>query len=272
MAGTGDEHVACNPIAGLAFDLDGTVYLGARLLPGAAALMRALADRRVPYLYATNNSSRSTAQYLERLAVLGLAATAANVLTSNVVAAEVLTVRHLRRPFLLATPEVEAEYRARGIEPSESDPDAVLLTFDTTLTYDKLRRASDLIRGGLPYYATHPDKVCPTPSGPIPDCGAFAALLAEATGAWPIVLGKPERFMAEAIRVRLGVPPAGIAFVGDRLYTDVRMANEHGFRAVLTLTGEATRDDLVGSPHQPDLIVDDLVALHAHLRREGPLA
>jgi len=272
MAAAGDERVAGGAIAGLAFDLDGTVYLGARLLPGAAALMRALSDQRVPYLFATNNSSRSTAQYVERLTALGLAATAANVLTSNDVAAAVLDARGLRRPYLLATPEVEAEYRARGIEPSETDPDAVVLTFDTTLTYAKLRRASDLILAGLPYLATHPDKVCPTPSGPIPDCGAFAALLAEATGAWPTVLGKPERFMAETIRARLGAPAAGIAFVGDRLYTDVRMANEHGFLAVLTLTGEATRDDLVGSPHQPDLIVDDLIALHAHLRREGVLA
>ena len=262
---------AARPVAGVAFDLDGTVYLGPELLPGALPLIEALEARGVPYLFATNNSSKTGAQYLRQLRGLGLPAARASVLTSNDVAVAFLRRQGLRRPYLVATPEVEAEYRAQGIEPTDDDPDAVLLTFDTTLTYDKLRRASDLIRLGLPYLATHPDLVCPTPTGPIPDCGAFAALLAEATGLRPVVLGKPEAHMATAIRARLGVPAERVAFVGDRLYTDVRMANAHGFLAVLTLTGEAKPADLAASPHRPDLVVADLRELHAHLRRVGTL-
>lgn len=258
-------------IAGLAFDLDGTVYLGTDLLPGAAELISALAAAGVPYLFATNNSSTSGHHYVRRLSALGLPASRAEVLTSNDV-----TVLHLReaglvRPFLVATREVEEEYRAAGLRPDADDPDAVVLTFDTSLTYAKLRRAADLIRAGLPYLATHPDLVCPTPSGPIPDCGAFAALLFEATGRRPQVMGKPERPMAAAIAARLGLAPAAIAFVGDRLYTDVRMANAHGFQAVLTLTGETRRDDLAASADVPDLVVDDLGALHAQLRAQGAL-
>jgi HAD superfamily hydrolase (TIGR01450 family) len=185
-----------------------------------------------------------------------------------------LGVAHLheagwQRPYLVATPEVEAEYREHGIEPTEEGPDCVLLTFDTTLTYEKLRRAAHLIREGRPYLATHPDRVCPTPEGPIPDCGSFIALLEAATGAVPLVLGKPQPSMAGTIRERLERPPTEIAFVGDRLYTDVRMANEHGFLAVLTLTGETVRADLEGSEHVPDLVVESLTELHEHLERSG---
>jgi len=259
-------------VAGLAFDLDGTVYLSSQLLPGALELLGALGRAGVPYVFATNNSSKSGAQYLEHLRGLGLPAERTQVLTSNDVAVAYLKAAGLARPYLVATPTVEAEYRAAGIEPTAGDPDAVLLTFDTTLTYDKLRRASDLIRSGLPYFATHPDRVCPTPSGPIPDCGAFAALLFEATGVRPVVLGKPETYMAHAIQARLDLPAQRIAFVGDRLYTDVRMANDHGFQAVLTLTGEAMRDDLAASPYVPDVVVEDLRALHTYLLRVGTLA
>jgi len=266
-ASTGAE-----PVAAVAFDLDGTVYLSSKLLPGARELIEALASAGVPYLFATNNSSKTGAQYVEHLRSLGLRVTRREVLTSNDAAVAYLRGTSLRRPYLVATPEVEAEYRAEGFELAADQPDSILLTFDTTLTYDKLRRGNDLIRAGLPYFATHPDLVCPTPSGPIPDCGAFAALLHASSGARPTVLGKPEPTMAGAIRARLGAAAGTVAFVGDRLYTDVRMANDHGFLAVLTLTGEATREDLLASPYVPDLVVDDLRVLHQYLRRVGTLA
>ena len=265
-------HLAA--VTGLAFDLDGTVYLGERLLPGSLDLLDALASAGLPFLFATNNSSKSAEEYLERLRAMGLPAERERLLTSNDVAIARLRELGLQRPYLVATPSVVAAYRGHGIDPAETDadaPDCVLLTFDTTLTYAKLRRASDLIRAGLPYLATHPDTVCPTPEGPIPDCGAFIALLAEATGARPEVLGKPHPPMAAAIEARLGLPAHRIAFVGDRLYTDVRMAVEQGFVAVLTLTGEAQRTDLATSPHQPHVIVASLAELHVLLRSHGTL-
>ncbi len=267
---------AAPALAGLAFDLDGTVYLGHELLPGAAELISALAAAGVPYLFATNNSSTSGVRYVQRLTELGLPATRASVLTSNDVTVRHLRDAGLRRPFVIATGEVTEEYRAGGLEPTGlgpagDEPDAVVLTFDTSLTYAKLRRAADLIRAGLPYIATHPDLVCPTPTGPIPDCGAFAALLFEATGRRPLVMGKPAPPMAAAICTRLRLVADAIAFVGDRLYTDVRMARDHGFLAVLTLTGETSRGDLAASDDVPDLVVDDLAALHAYLRSVGSL-
>lgn len=250
----------------LAFDLDGTVYLAERTLPGARELIEHLRRERVPYLFATNNSSVTGDGYVERLKSMGIAAERDNLVTSNDVAIGHLLAAGISRAYLVAGPDVRSEYEAAGIAHVERAAQAVVLTFDTSLDYRKIRAAAYLLRAGLPYFATHPDLVCPTPDGPVPDCGSFIALFAAATGREPTVLGKPSVTMAETIRRRLvaqaaargTATPERIAFVGDRLYTDMRMANDHGFTAVLTLTGEASREDLAAGPYRADLVVDDL--------------
>lgn len=249
----------------LAFDLDGTVYLHEHPLPGAVELFEYLRGARVPYVFATNNSSATAARYVERLHAMGIAVEPDQVITSNHVAAAHLVATGASRAFIVATPEVRDEYAAGGVHHDPDTPEAVLLAFDTSLDYRKITTTSDFLLSGLPYYATHPDLVCPMPTGPIPDCGAFAALFQAATGRTPQVLGKPTAAMALTIRQRLEARSqrhAEVMFVGDRLYTDVRMANENGFTAVLTLTGEATASDLAGSEYRPDLVVhglDDLL-------------
>jgi hypothetical protein len=127
-------------VQALAFDLDGTIYLGPHLLPGARALIEALHDEGVPYVFATNNSSKTAAQYLRHLGGLGIPVERSTVVTSNDVARAVLAQEGRHRPYLLATPEVTEEYAAAGFAPADAEADCVLLTFDTTLTYAKLRR------------------------------------------------------------------------------------------------------------------------------------
>lgn len=252
--------VSDGPVA-VAFDLDGTIYLHDRPLPGAVAVIEFLRHRQVPYLFATNNSSATGAAYVARLAGMGISADRSQVLTSNDVAANHLRSVGVTRAYLVATDEVRDEYAAAGVRHDTTAPQAVLLTFDTTLDYSKIVAAADLLRQGVDYYATHPDLVCPMPGGPIPDCGAFAALFQAATGRTPTVLGKPSPVMARTIGARLsaGLPrEPRVMFVGDRLYTDMRMANENGFHGVLTLTGEAAAADLATSDYKADLVVGGL--------------
>src|SRR5690606_36022909 len=178
--------------------------LSDRPLPGARALIGRLDEAGVPYLFATNNSSVPGARYVERLRGLGIAAERAHVLTSNDAMPARLRREGVTRAFLVATEAVRAESADAGVRQDHAHP-----------------------RAGLPYLATHPDLVCPTPTGPVPDCGAFIALFAAATGREPEVIGKPSAAMAAAIRERLvtqgaargAAPPARVAFVGDRLYT-----------------------------------------------------
>lgn len=257
----------------LAFDLDGTIYLHDDALPGAVELIGFLRHRGIPHLFATNNSSSSTASYVARLNAMGIPADERVVLTSNDVAARHLAAGGVTRAYLVATDEVREEYARAGVVHDVDAPQAVVLTFDTSIDYPKIVEAAGLLRSGLAYYATHPDLVCPMPGGPIPDCGSFAALFEAATGRSPVVLGKPSHTMADAIRRRLWAGAAGqprVTFVGDRLYTDVRMANENDFDAVLTLTGEATATDLAASDYRADLVVSGLEELLDYLGAGTP--
>lgn len=253
---------------GLAFDLDGTIYLHERALPGAVELIDYLRRRGLPYVFATNNSSVSGAGYVERLSAMEIAVRRDQVITSNDVAAAHLRAAGTTAAYLVATPEVRDEYAAAGVHHDPDAPTAVLLTYDTTLDYRKISEVAELLMQGLPYFATHPDLVCPMPTGPVPDCGAFASLFRAATGREPQILGKPTPAMADAIRQRLVAQDpdvSAVLFVGDRLYTDVRMANENGFMAALTLTGETSLADLDTSPYRADLVVSGLGELLEHI-------
>jgi len=249
---------------GFAFDLDGTIYLGPSLLPGARELIGILIERGLPYVFATNNSSVPGEVYVERLTRLGLPVTRENVITSNDAAVAHLRSEGLARPYLMAPKAVTAEYAAWGIAHENEQPDSVLLAFDTTLDYEKIRTAAHFIRGGVPFLATHPDPICPTPRGGEPDVGAFIAMFEIATGKRPTVLGKPNLGMARLVLDRLGLPPNEIAFVGDRLETDILMAHDHGFVGILTLTGVTGTEQLATAASTPDLVIDDLHALLTH--------
>jgi NagD protein len=152
--------------------------------------------------------------------------------------------------------------RLAGFEVVDEAPDAVIVGFDRTLVYDRLCRAAYFVSQGLPYVATHPDRICPTDEATVlPDCGAIVALLETATGRRPdAVPGKPNPAMLHEVMHRYGLEPSEVAMIGDRLYTDVRMARDAGALAVLTLTGEASADEAAHLPpdERPDLIVRDL--------------
>lgn len=245
-------------------DLDGTIYLGKTIIPGAAEFIRFLRDTGRPYLFYTNNSSKSAREYAEKLTAMGIPAEPENVLSSGEA-----TVRYLiaetphRRVFAVGTPSFEAELREAGMELTETAPDAVVIGFDNTLTYAKLERACLLLRNGAPYYATNPDKVCPTEYGYIPDCGSIAALLREATGRSPQVIGKPNPEMIRMGMQKIGGAPETTAMVGDRLYTDMQMAFNAGIASILVLSGETKRSDLDAAERKPDFVFDSVRDVHA---------
>ena len=251
-------------------DLDGTIYLGSDAIPGAAAFIQFLRDTDRPYLFFTNNSSKNARAYADKLSKLGIPSAPENVLSSGEA-----TVRYLlsetphRRVYVVGTASFEAELRDAGIAIQGQDPEAVVLGFDNTLTYAKLERACLLLRAGLPYYATNPDKVCPTEYGYIPDCGSIAALLREATGRTPDFIGKPNPTMIRMGMQKIGATPETTAMVGDRLYTDMQMAYNAGTASVLVLTGETQRKDLHAVERAPDLVFDSVRDLHAVLRSIG---
>ena len=249
------------------FDMDGTIYLGGRLLPGATDLLNYLQNHAIPYYFLTNNSSKSKLDYVEKLVSFNLPVTPDQIFTSGEATAIYIKREEPNaRLFVVGTPSLEAEFARYGFRLVQDNPDIVVLGFDTTRTYDKIWKLCDFVRAGLPYFATHPDINCPTENGFMPDIGAIMALVASSTGRDPdLVIGKPHPPIIQAVFEKTRLPPAQIAMVGDRLYTDIALGKA-GITTILVLSGEATRQDIPNAPVKPDFVFENLAALYKILR------
>ena len=244
-------------------DMDGTLYLGDHLLPGAKELIIFLNNKKIQYLYLTNNSSKSARDYQQKLHGLGIDEPKEKILTSGEATCLYLQKNKLdARVFLAGTLALKEEFLFHGFNLVQEKPDIVVLGFDTTITYKKLWMVCDFLRDGLPYIATHPDINCPTDGGGfMPDIGAMIAFVAASTGRQPdVIIGKPNKTMLEAVMIKTGVPLKQIAIVGDRLYTDVAMG-QAGIYTILVLSGETTIEEAQHSHYQADLIINDLADL-----------
>jgi NagD protein len=245
-------------------DMDGTIYLGRTLFPETRPFLDTLSRLDIGYSFVTNNCTRSRDEYAAHLRAMGIEAPAESIWTSA--HATTLYLREklprAKRLFVLGTPGLSDEFKHVGFVVVDDRPDAVVVGFDTSLNYDRLCQTAYWISRGLPYVATHPDRVCPTDRPTVlPDCGAICALLESATGRRPdAVPGKPDPAMLRAVLGPLGLSPREVAMVGDRVYTDIRMARDAGVVAVLTLTGETRREQIESCPldPRPDFIVSNL--------------
>ena len=149
-----------------------------------------------------------------------------------------------------------------GVSTNSQEPEFVVLGYDTEISYDKLSTASVHLHNGVPMVACHPDMVCPSPNGGLPDTGAYMALFEATTGIRPDhICGKPNKGMILHKIEELGLEASECAMVGDRLYTDMEMAERAGVHGVLVLSGEATRKDLERSGMSPSLVVETVGSL-----------
>lgn len=255
-----------NDLDAFLLDMDGTVYLGESPVPGAAEFIQFLRATRRRYLFFTNNPSGNAEEYSDKLCRMGIHAAPDNIFTAGEATVQYIKLHTaFRRVFALATPSFEEELRQAGIEVTDAAPEAVVLAFDKTLTYAKLETACLLLRKGMPYLATNPDKVCPEKHGYIPDCGSMAALLEAATGRTPLYLGKPNPWMVRMGMSKLCAVPGETAMVGDRLYTDMEMAFNAEITSILVLSGETQPADLEHAPRRPDFVFSSVNELHQAL-------
>lgn len=252
------------------FDLDGTLYLGDRLFPFTRELLATIRRQGKKYLFMTNNSSKSTADYVAKLTRLGIECEESDFLTSADATADYLLATYPDRRFYVGgTRSLRDYFAACGLSVTdrrEGEIGGVVLGFDTELTFEKLDDLSRLLLGNIPYIATHPDLVCPTEYGAVPDCGAVAEMLAHATGRRPTVIGKPEPRMPEMAMRRAGVSPAETLVVGDRIYTDIACGLNAGTHTLLVLSGETDEEILAASPRKPEAVAADCGELLDALR------
>ena len=257
----------------VALDMDGTIYKGGTLFPWTNPFLRQLTELGIGYSFLTNNSSKSTDDYLRHLEKIGVPAVVDQIYTSTQASIEYLreSLPSARRLFVVGTVSMSREVESCGFaiaaDSAEDEPDAVLIGFDTALTYARLCRAAYWISRGKPYLASHPDFICPTDEPTVlVDCGAICAALKAATGREPdAVLGKPDPRMLQGLLRRHSLDAGNLAMVGDRIYTDVEMALRAGALAVLVLSGEATAEDAARSARPPDVVAPDILAFGQQL-------
>lgn len=244
-------------------DRDGTLTLEAKPLNGASDFLSWLRERGAAPFLLTNNSSKTPLEHHAALARSGLEFRTEELLLSTDVAARFLKEAGLVRIHWVASEKVGRHLtEVHGLQFASEKPQAVLLTYDDTVTYAKLVEATRHLQQGVRYFATHCDVVCPTTEGPVPDIGTMLETLRLTTGRTPeLVFGKPDVRMVEGTLKALGKSFADAVVIGDRLYTDIALAAGNDMLSVLVLSGETTRAQYEDSPYRADIVVPHLGSL-----------
>ena len=266
---TKELYQQLSQIKHVALDMDGTIYLSNTIFPYTISFLKRLTDMGVTYSFLTNNPSKSLADYLHKLEVMGIPCEPEQMYTTTIATIDYIKAHYpqARKLFLLGTPSMISQFEEAGFVSTADDPDDVpdiiVASFDMTLEYSRLCRAAWWISQGVTYLATNPDFVCPTDQKTVlVDCGSICKCLEAATGRKPdVTLGKPDPNMLSGICQRMNLEPSQIAMVGDRIYTDIAMARNAGAFGVLVLSGETTLEVAQQAPQQPSLICRDIAEL-----------
>lgn len=247
------------------FDLDGTIYLGDILLPGARETVAALRARGRRTLFLSNNPTKTRRQYADKLTAMGIPTPPDDIVNSSFVLVRWLLREAPRaRLFVVGEAPLQQDLAEAGFALTDQPGviDIVVASFDRTFAYQKLQMAFDAIRAGARLVATNPDRYCPTPDGGQPDAASIIAAIEACTGVTcdPIV-GKPSPIMVETIMSMLGLPPARCIMIGDRIETDIAMGIAAGMATCLVFTGDATPEKLAASGLTPTLTLDRIDGL-----------
>ena len=267
-----DEKTLRERLAGIkhvALDMDGTIYLSNTIFPFTIPFLQGLKAQGISYSFLTNNPTKSLGDYLAKLAKMGIKADESEMYTTVVASIDYIKAHHpsVKKLFLLGTPSMTAQFEEAGFiatsDSADDVPDMVVVSFDMTLQYSRLCRAAWWVKQGIPYLATNPDKVCPTDQPTVlVDCGSICKCIEWATDRRPdITMGKPDPEMLRGIMQQKALRPDQIAMVGDRIYTDIAMAQNAGAFGVLVLSGETTLEVALSAPNPPDLIVENIAEL-----------
>jgi len=243
------------------FDMDGTLYLGDRLFSFTKELLSTIKATGNKYLFLTNNSAKSVADYVKKLDKLGISATEEDFMTSSQATAFYLKKHHKTdRLYVCGTESLKEELRKEGFTVTENveETDCIVMGNDQELNFKKLYDISYILltRKDIPYIATNPDYVCPTEFGSVPDCGSVCDMLYNVSKRRPIFIGKPEPLMPQLAMEKAGVTAGETAVVGDRIYTDIKSGLNAGTVTVLVMSGETTNEILEASADKPEYVFD----------------
>src|SRR5689334_12312480 len=254
-------------IKALIIDMDGVIWKADAPIGDLPAIFQRIRERGIKYVFATNNSTRTSDEYVARLKEFGIEAEPWQVVTSSQAAAHALAQKFPpgTKVFVIGENGVRIPLEEKGFEivTLENAPQAqaIVMGMDRSINFQKAVEATLLIHRGIPFYATNPDKTFPTPRGLIPGAGAWSSVITTATDVKPIVAGKPFPFLLDLSLQRLGTSKEETLVIGDRLDTDIAGGQAAGFPTALVLTGVSTREQAANWNPGIDFISDDLSSL-----------
>ena len=254
-------------IKSLIIDMDGVIWKADAPIGDLPATFNRIRERGIKFVFATNNSTRTSGQYVTRLKEFGVETEPWQVVTSSQAAAHALAQKFPRgtKVFMIGEDGVRIPLEEKGFEivSVENAPQAqaIVMGMDRSINFQKASEATLLIRQGIPFYATNMDKTFPTPRGQIPGAGAWVSVITTATNVEPIVAGKPFPFLMELALERLGTKQEETLVIGDRLETDIAAGQGVGCPTALVLSGVSTREQAEHWNSKIDFIANDLTSL-----------
>ncbi len=254
-------------IKALILDMDGVIWKSDAPIGNLPDIFKRIEARGLKYVFATNNGTKTPEQYVATLDKLGVRVSAQQIVTSALGTAYMLGQRFPRgtKVFMVGEDGVQKSLGEKGFEilsvENAQEADVFVMGIDREINFNKMREATLLVRRGVPFYATNPDKTFPTPRGEIPGAGAWISVITTATGVEPIYAGKPFPFMMELSLERLGAKKQEALVVGDRLETDIAAGQAVGCPCALVLSGVSTREQAEAWKPKIDIVTDDLASL-----------
>ena len=249
---------------GFLIDMDGVIYRGSDLIPGADRFVRDLLDLRLPFLFLTNNSQRTRRDGVAKLRRLGIDVDEAHIFTCAMATARFLaSQKPAGTAYVIGEGGLLQSLHQNGYAVVDHDPDYVVVGEGRAVTYEMMETAVRMVLGGAKLVATNLDPNCPTQAGLRPGCGAVVAMLETATGRRAFSVGKPSPVMMRMARSELGVDASRTTMIGDTMDTDILGGVQLGYRTILVLSGGTSRDDLERFAWRPDLVVDSIADLSA---------
>jgi NagD protein len=247
---------------GFLIDMDGVIYRGKQLIPGADRFIITLVDRDIPFAFLTNNSQRTRRDVALKLRRMGIPADESHIFTCAMATARFLADQ---KPggtaFVIGEGGLLQALHKNGYTIVEDEPDYVVVGEGRTFNMEIVEHAVRLILRGSKLVATNIDPNCPTAHGLRPGCGAIVAMLEAATGLKAFSVGKPSPVMMRAARKELGLATDETIMIGDTMETDILGGVEMGYRTVLVLSGSTRRDDLARYAYRPDLVIDSIAEM-----------
>ncbi|MDN6871697.1 HAD-IIA family hydrolase [Pseudomonas citronellolis] len=241
------------------FDMDGTVYLGNTIIPGARETIEKVSKDGKRVFFLSNNSSRSKEDYVQKLKKLDIEANTDQIILSTDAVLSFLRTERVEKVHILGTNSLKKTFIDHGFQIDSASPEYVVIGYDTELSYQKLITACKYINSGADIIATHCDTFCPSEDGPIPDIGALVEMIRLTTGKSPSrTFGKPNKEMLLSFMQENSITTTNTLIVGDRLHTDIEMAANVGCHALLVLSGETSRDQVETSKVKPNFILNSI--------------